>query len=136
MKINHYLFFDGNCEEAFKWYAKIFEVDDLSFERFSDMPGESPFSKDMDNKIMHVSLTLEGGCLMGSDDPTGNYEKPGGMAISVNYESVEKAQEIFEKLSKGGTVSMNFESTFFSPGFGVCKDKFGIPWMIHTLPDE
>ena len=73
---------------------------------------------------------------MGSDDPTGNYEKPGGMAISLNYESAEKAREIFEKLSQGGTVLMKFEPTFFSPGFGTCKDKFGMPWMVHTDPAE
>lgn len=136
MKINHYLFFDGNCEEAFKWYAKIFGVDDLYAQRFGDMPGESPFPKDMDDKIMHVALSLEGGCLMGSDDPTGDYQKPGGMAISLNFDTVEEAREIFEKLSEGGTVKMNFEPTFFSPGFGVLEDKFGIPWMVNTMEPE
>ncbi len=132
MKITHYLFFDGNCEEAFNRYAEIFEVDNLYIQRFSDMPGESPFSKDMGDKIMFVSMSLEEGCIMGSDDPTGNYEKPGGMAISLHYESVEKARAIFEKLSEGGTVLMKFKPTFFSPGFGTCKDKFEMPWMVHT----
>jgi len=73
---------------------------------------------------------------MGSDDPTGNYQKPGGMAISLNFDTVEEAREIFEKLSEGGTVKMNFEPTFFSPGFGVLEDKFGIPWMVNTMEPE
>ena len=132
MKINHYLFYDGNCEEAFKWYAKIFGVDNLYMQRFRDIPGESPFSKDMDDKVMHVALSLEGGCLMGSDDLTENYQKPTGMAVSLNFDNVEEARGIFEKLSEGGTVRMKFEPTFFSPGFGVLEDKFGIPWMVNT----
>ncbi len=136
MKINQYLFFDGNCEEAFNWYAEIFKIKDISFERYSDMPGQSPFSKEMDPKIMHVSLKFAGGVLMGSDDPTGNYQKPGGMATSLHFGSVDEARVIFEKLSDGGTVQMKFEPTFFSPGFGTCKDKFGMPWMVHAEPDN
>lgn len=132
MNINHYLFYDGNCEEAFKFYSEIFGVDELFIQRYRDVPGESPFPKDMDDKIMHVSLTLEGGCLMGSDILTDDYQEPGGMCIALNFDSVEEARGIFKKLSEGGTVSMDFEPTFFSPGFGMFKDKFGIPWMVNT----
>ncbi len=27
---------------------------------------------------------------------------------------------------------MPFEKTFWSPGFGSCIDRFGIPWMVNT----
>ena len=72
---------------------------------------------------------------MGSDDLAENYQKPRGMAVSLNFDNVEEARGIFEKMSEGRTVRMKFEPTFFSPGFGVLEDKFGIPWMINTKPE-
>jgi PhnB protein len=29
-------------------------------------------------------------------------------------------------------VQMEFQKTFWSPGFGMCIDKFSVPWMVNT----
>ena len=29
-----------------------------------------------------------------------------------------------------GTVQMPVTETFFNPGFGMCTDRFGTPWMV------
>jgi PhnB protein len=34
-------------------------------------------------------------------------------------------------LSEGGSINMPFGKTFFSRGFGMCIDQFGIPWMVN-----
>ena len=37
---------------------------------------------------------------------------------------------MFDALAEGGTVQQPVTETFFSPAFGMCTDRFGIPWMI------
>jgi len=69
---------------------------------------------------------------MCADSPPGNYEKPGGMSVSLHIKDADEGQRIFKALSENGNVTMPFDKTFWSPGFGMCVDQFGIPWMVNT----
>jgi PhnB protein len=69
--------------------------------------------------------------LMGSDAPPNHYAKPQGMSVSVNVNSPAEADNAFAALSEGGSVTMPIAETFWSPRFGMCVDRFGIPWMVN-----
>ena len=68
---------------------------------------------------------------MASDAPPGHYQKPQGFSVSLQVEDPDDAERRFKALAEGGTVTMPFGKTFFSKGFGMCVDQFGIPWMVN-----
>ena len=135
--VNVYLNFKGNCEEAFNFYKSVFGGEFPYIGRFKDMPpqeGMPPLPKDMENKIMHVSLPVsKETMLMGSD--TGGEWAPSfiqgnNFSISISAESQQEADRFFNELSKGGKVTMPMNKTFWGDYFGMFADKFGINWMV------
>ncbi len=52
--------------------------------------------------------------------------------MSIHLKDLAEGERIFKALAENGTVTMPFEKTFWSPGFGMCVDQFGIPWMVNT----
>jgi len=131
MQVHTYLNFDGRCDAAIKFYEQAIGAKVM----FKMTWGESPMAKDMPpgagNLIMHATLAVGDGHLMCADAPPDHYQKPAGMSVSLNVKSKEEGERIFNALSKAGTISMPFQSTFWSPGFGMCVDQFGIPWMVN-----
>jgi PhnB protein len=73
---------------------------------------------------------------MGSDVPPDSYEKPKGFAVSVTLNKEADGQRIFKTLAERGTVTMPFQPTFWSPGFGMLVDRFGIPWIVNTASQD
>jgi len=135
--VNVYLNFKGNCEEAFNFYKSVFGGEFPYIGRFKDMPpqeGMPPLTKEMENMIMHVSLAIsKETMLMGSD--TGGEWAPGflqgnNFSISINTDSKEEADRLFNGLSAGGKVIMPQSDTFWGDYFGMFTDKFGINWMV------
>jgi PhnB protein len=127
-----YLAFAGNCREAFTRYQEIFggELELLSM---SDMPTEEPVAADQAGLIMHAALVCEDQILMGADDPTGGFDGQNrGMCVNVTVGNATEAARVFDALAGGGEVQMPLGETFFSPGFGMCIDRFGTPWMVNT----
>ena len=95
-----------------------------------------PVPPDWKNKLMHASLTIDGEVLMASDGMPGDYHPPQGFAVSLQVEDPAEAERRFNGLAEGGTVRMPFGKTFFSNGFGMCVDKFGIPWMVNSPKED
>ena len=130
MKLNPYLLFNGQCEAAFNFYAKSLGGKIVA----KVTHGESPMTKDTPperhNKILHASLTVGGNVLMGSDAPPDRYEKPQGFSVTLNLDTPEEAERIFEALSEKGTLHMPLQETFWAVRFGMLVDQFDIPWMI------
>ena len=83
--------------------------------------------------ILHMSLPIGSSVLMGSDT-TGAFGPPpevgGNFSLSVTTDSMKQCDELFARLSEGGTVIMPMEKTFWGSYFGRFTDKFGINWMI------
>jgi PhnB protein len=133
MAFRPYLFFGGNCREAFTRYQEIFGGD-LVLLKMSDMPADEPVPADQADLIMHAALTFDGHLLMASDDPTGNFGGVQGMHVNYTVADVTEAERVFEALADGGEVTMPLGETFWSPSFGMCVDRFGTPWMIDAEP--
>ncbi|SDK69017.1 PhnB protein [Salinimicrobium catena] len=141
--VNVYLTFNGNCREAFEFYKSAFGGEFDYIGTFAEMPPREdapPLPDSEKDKIMHVSLPIsEETALMGSDtsEAFGPPVKEGNnFSISINTESTEEADELFNTLSEGGKVTMPLEKTFWSPYFGMLTDKFGINWMVNVDQGE
>jgi PhnB protein len=68
---------------------------------------------------------------MASDAPPKFFERPQGFWVNINLKDTARAKKIYEALSEGGKVTMPFAKTFWSPGFAMFEDRFGIPWMVN-----
>jgi PhnB protein len=129
MSFRPYLFFGGNCRDAFTRYREIFGGE-LSVMTMKDVPGETP-SADQADLVLHAAVTLGDDLLMGSDDPMSNPFGPvQGMMVTYEAPDVADANRVFDALSEGGTVTQAIIATFFSQAFGMCVDRFGTPWMV------
>lgn len=130
--LNPYLFYDSNCEEAFKHYEKVLGAEIELLLRNSDAPAEMPYAPERKQNIMHGRLTVGGQVLMASDAPPEHYHKPQGFSVSLTLSDPAEAERKFTALLEGGSINMPFSTTFFSKGFGMGIDKFGIPWMVNV----
>lgn len=138
-KLNPYLHFNGNAEEAFLFYQSVFGGNFSTVVRFKDMPMENnQISESEADKIMHIALPIgKNDVLMGSDTPEfmGKHnENETRSKISITAESKEEADQIFKDLSNGGTIEMPLEDSPWGSYFGMFRDKFGIEWMVDYDP--
>lgn len=133
MPVEPYLFFNGRCEEALAHYERAFGATIESLSRFRDNPNPMPegsLPPGWADKVMHASFLIGDSRVMASD---GNRAEPArfdGFALSVVIEPEEKARAAFETLADGGHVDMPMTPTFYSPYFGMVRDRFGVQWMI------
>jgi PhnB protein len=134
MAFHPYLFFGGNCREAFNRYHEIFGGD-LVLLTMQDMSTDEPVPAEQADLIMHAALTFGDQLLMGSDDPTTDDFGPvHGMQVNYSVPDVSEAERAFAELSEGGHVTLPIGETSWSPAFGMCLDRFGTPWMVSGDP--
>lgn len=141
-KLNVYLNFAGNTEEAFKFYKSVFGGEFNSVIRFKDMPTEgAKIPKKDENKLMHIGLPVgKDDLLMASDslESIGQTLIQGNnVYLSVHPESKAEADRIFKALSAGGTVEMPIADQVWGDYYGSFKDKYGVYWMVnYAYPKE
>lgn len=137
MAFHPYLNFDGTTREAFTRYHEIFGGD-LTILGMGDLPPGESVPEGAGDRTMHAALVLpDGQLLMASDSQAGEPFGPvQGMYVNYTTGDVEDARRVWAALSDGGKVEMEMESTFWSPAFGVCVDRFGTPWMVSAEPAE
>lgn len=139
MLIQPYLFFNGNCEEAFDYYRDALGAKYETLMRYRDSPEPPPpecVPPGWEDKVMHASLHIGDLLLMGSDDGSGQTSRPQGFSLSLTLADAAAADRVFDALSDGGSVIMPLGETFWSPRFGMLTDRFGIGWMIGLAPRE
>jgi PhnB protein len=132
MMLSPYLFFDSNCEAAFKFYEKTLGGKIEMMLRNEEGPPEMASPPERKHKIMHARMTIGDQVLMASDAPPDHFHKPQGFSVSLTVKDPAEAERKFKALAEGGSVNMPFGKTFFSKGFGMCSDQFGIPWMVNS----
>ena len=134
MQLNAYLHFNGNCDEAFKFYEQALggKVEMRSTFGESPLADQMPAMKD---KVVHARIRIGDQVLMGSDSPPERYSPPQGFSMSLGAKTPEEAEKVFAALSAGGQVHMPMAESFFAQCFGMLVDKFGIPWMVVCQKD-
>ena len=133
MDVVPYLNFDGQCAEAFAFYEKLLDGEITFLMNFGESPMADHVPVEDHGAILHATLSLPGGrTIQGSDAPGGRYNKPAGFAVSITFDTVDKAHQVFKELTRGGVETMAIQETFWALAFGMVTDRFSIPWMINV----
>ena len=133
-QLNPYLTFNGDAREAMEFYHSVFGGQ-LRINTFGEFGSSDPATAD---KVMHAMLTTDQGyLLMASDIAPGMPYNPGNtITCSLSGDPGEGLEQLWEKLSDGGTVVMPFEKQVWGDVYGMCIDKFGIPWMVDIAQPQ
>lgn len=132
MKINAYLTFDGQCEQAFKFYENVLGGKIEAIIRFSEMPEGGDMPAESANNVMHALLTIGDNVLMGSDAPSPHFQKAQGVSVAINVDTPEEAERLFADLSKDATTMiLPLTETSWAQRFAMFVDRFGTPWFLN-----
>jgi PhnB protein len=133
--LNPYLNFPGNAEEAFNFYKSVFGGEFTALQRFKDTPESGRVPEKDKEKIMHIALPIgKGNILMATDavESMGHKLTEGtNFHLSLNTDSEEETEKLFNALSAGGKVTVPLDKMFWGAYFGMFTDKFGIQWMVN-----
>ena len=135
MEIRPYLFFDGRCEEAIAFYRDALGAQELMKMRFKDAPASNDYqtAPELADKIMHAALVIGSSHLLMSDGQADDKKAAhSGFSLSVTANDVASGEKYFNALAQGGQITMPFQKTFWTDGFGMLVDKFGVPWMVNV----
>ena len=131
MRLITHLNFDGQCEEAFKFYEGVLGGKILTMMPFEGSPMADQSPPEWRKKILHATLDLGDSVLMGADAPPGRYQKPQGFSVTIGLSDPTEAERIFRSLAENGIVQLPLQETFWAARFGMLVDRFGIPWMVN-----
>jgi PhnB protein len=70
--------------------------------------------------------------LQGADATPQHASRPAGFCVCYSADTLEEAERVFGALGEGAIIQMPLQQTFWTPGFGMLTDQFGIPWMVNT----
>lgn len=133
MHIQPYLFFDGRCEEAVEFYRRALDAEVLMLMRFRDSPEPPPpgaLPPASENKVMHAALRIGETTVMASDGECRGQAQFQGFSLSLTVADGAAAERRFAALGEGGQVLQPLTKTFFSPCFGMVRDRYGVSWMV------
>jgi PhnB protein len=132
MTFNTYLQFDGNCEEALKFYEKALGGKLTFLMRYGESPEADKCSPESLQRVMHGRIEVGENVIMASDCPPQFYKKPAGFSISINVETPEEAERYYHALADKATyIHMPLGETFWARSFGMLDDRFGVSWMVN-----
>jgi PhnB protein len=130
MKLQPYLYFGGDCRAAMDLYRQVLGGEIVTMMTYGEGPPglAGPESQGL---ILHATLRIGDQELAGSDAPPGRYQPPAGFDVTIALDDLDEAKRIFEALSAGGIVTMPMQETFWTRGFAMFTDRFGVRWMIN-----
>lgn len=136
MKMNTHLTFDGQCEEAFRFYQKCLGGTIISMVTWGETPAARQAPPGWEGKIIHATLeSSDSGDfrLTGADVcAEQGYQTPQGFSILLAPASAAEAERVFDALSQDAReIRMKLDRTFWAERFGMVVDRFGIPWMVN-----
>jgi PhnB protein len=137
IKLNPYLNFKGNAEEAFLFYKSIFGGEFQGLTRFGDiqdLPGKERMTELELNKLLHVALPIGENLLMATDalESMGHTLSIGNnTSMSLHPDSRKEADRLYNALSAGGQATTPMANMFWGDYWGMLTDKFGIQWMVN-----
>jgi PhnB protein len=130
MSLSFHIDYNGQCEEAFTFYAThlggkigtMLRVNDSAIPAISEAHGE---------QIVHANICIDGVELAGADVEHGRYEKPRGFYVLLGVDSEARVHSFFDALRTGGQVVLFPQRTFWSPCYAIVTDRFGVPWKLN-----
>jgi PhnB protein len=131
MRLVAHLSFNGQCEQAFRFYERCFGGEIVTMMTHAAAPVTTHGGSESGPKIYHATLRIGDAELMGDDAPPDQYRKPEGFCVTIQIADVAEAERIFSALSENATVTMPMQETFWAARFGSLTDQFGVPWLIN-----
>ena len=130
MSLSFHIDFNGQCEEAFSFYAEHLggTIGIMLRVRDSPVPAVSESHKD---KIVHANICIDGVELAGADVDASRYARPTGFYVLLGVDSEDKVHAFFNALQTGGQVILAPQKTFWSPCYAIVIDRFGVPWKFN-----
>ena len=137
--INPWINFNGNAEEAFTFYKSVFGGEFKKIVRFKELSSdEFPISDEDANKVMTIALSIGKNNVLIANDVPGFMgpvnENENRSKISVNTDSREEADKMFNGLSAGGAVEGPIGDSPWGTYAGMFRDKYGIEWIVEFDP--
>lgn len=128
-RLNPYLTFNGDARQAMEFYASVFGGD-LALSTFGDLGATDPPDA---NLVMHAMLETDAGyTIMASDVPSQmEYQPMAGASVSLSGDDGDRLRGYWQRLSEGGSVTMALQKQAWGDEFGMCVDRFGVPWMVN-----
>lgn len=131
MRMNPHLTFNGQCEEAFRFYESSLGGKITFLMTYGESPLAGKVPAEWRTKVLHASFALGDQLMTGADPSPDRYEKPQGMSVLLTVETVADAECVFAALAQEGTVTMPLAESFWAQRFGMLVDRFGTPWMVN-----
>jgi PhnB protein len=128
MKLDMYLNYNGNCEQAFRFYEQHLGGKITMMMRHAEQPSQGNIPADWKNKILHARIEIGETLLMGADIP--GAEPMRSAYLTLSLDSDEAADRLYGILSEGGQIFMKMAETFFASRFAMLRDRFGTSWML------
>ena len=140
-KINVWINFNGNAQEALNFYKAVFGGEFTKVVHFKDIASaEFPVDAKEENKIMYIALPIGANTMLIANDVPevlGRVnEKENRSKILVSAESKEEAQRLFDGLSAGGEVEGPMGDSPWGSYAGMFRDKYGIEWIVEFSPSK
>ena len=139
-RVSTYLNFQGQAEEAFAFYAKIFGTEVSMLSRFSDMPAAvgGDLSAEERNLVLHAELPIAGGHLLMATDmlaSMGQQTRIGNnTTLCLHVDSRDEADRLYGALADGGSEGSPMADMPWGDYWGVILDRYGIRWMVDHTP--
>lgn len=136
-KMHAYLNFNGNCAEAFEFYAQVFGTKSMGTYLYGDIPMENaPIPEGAKGKVMHTALLLnQNQMIMGSDvvaDYGHTYQEGNNAYIMIDTDTAEEAKNMYDKFyQKAKKIEAELGEQPWAELYACFTDQFGINWMIH-----
>ena len=132
MKIQPYLNFNGQCDEAFRLYEKVLSGKIMYRHTYGNSPMAGQVGPEWADKMMHISMQAGDQMLLGCDAPPPHFQTPQGLRVNLDFADVAEAERVYAALSEGGKIGMALQETFWAQRFAMFQDRFGTPWMINV----
>jgi PhnB protein len=132
MKVNPYLNYGGNCEQAFRFYEQHLGGKIVAMMKHGEQPGAPPSPQ---KGILYAHMLFGETEVMGSDVPPETFQPMRSVYLSLSLDSTQEADRVHTLLADGGEIFMPMQETFFAFRFSMLRDRFGTSWMIiHQKP--
>jgi PhnB protein len=128
MKLDVYLNYNGNCEQAFRFYEQHLGGQITMLMRHGEQANQTSVPADWKNKVLHARIEIGETVLMGADIP--GAEPMRSAYLTLSLDSDERAELLYGVLSEGGHVFMKMAETFYAYRFAMLRDRFGTSWML------
>jgi PhnB protein len=133
MRLDVYLNYPGNCEDALRFYAQHLQGKITGIVRHGEQPNPN-IPADWQDKVLHGRMEIGTTVLMGADIPSAEPMRSAYLTLSVDAEA--DAERIYGLLADGGEVFMKLEKTPFANRFAMFRDRFGTSWMLLHQVDS